>query len=1585
MRVVVGFASQTGNAESIATLLTSRLAKITGLEVESTAKSVNELVSTQLADGAAKEPCCLLLVCSTCGDGDFPDNASKVKRWAKKLGADSLRHISFAVLALGSTDYSNFCMAGRNLRGFFVQAGATEIQDIGLADDATSLETVVTPWIDNVVNSLCNPTVASGKSAPSPSADVYLLHGSDNGAAQSICESLRDSAQAVGLRTSVMSLNEAVSADLFSREALRTVIVCGSGTNGDCPENAAKFWKFLRRPHQAAALHNVTFAVLGVGDSQHAGFGVMVRQMDAALAAAGARRFHRRGEVDENLGVEDAVAAWSQSLWGTLQDGTSDAADTTLFQATRKEREELPIVIFYGASPAGAQLAAVIQRLMVELRTTPPTMWPANMVAHYPDSFPRAARFVMVGATTSEVCDWAASLARYGLAAGSSVDLFPHDTAAVILIQQAGGELIDSRARDAAGSLQDWVAALLAQLAAMPAESIRDAVNRGFGLDIVKPQAAPVATRGPEPRSLDALKPVVFVHSAGRITEKIASELHQSALQRHVSHAMVDVQFYRHVGFPRRAVFVFIVGESESAGIRSLLTEAKHAVSKYERHEMERKTHAAAPLADVRFALLAIGDRNGKLALPLEVESILLAGGAMKVHPTGLCGKWPDDSDGVVLPWVEQLWAALDSQQSVATEYFDQPCASAVQWEREAVPLDPKIIPHVPVDVFYTDRGRARAMARFVHSVAEAHGFTATVARLRSPGELEDTVTAIICGDVPKHFTRNILTPDALSDLRFAVLLVGKDAEQAQRATQGLTHFGATPLQAPLSIVGLGQLENVVVPWTRRVLAAATAFTRYAQHVPNSTLAVPTSDVSRLVVLHCGSPIAESIARDLWTSAGHSGIDARVGRIRNYEEMGFGAATHVCLVYHCTSESMPVDALRLHRYVTSEALPYNHFHGLQLAVARVDGRGEEQLAPAFLRLGAGKMGESAELQLQSVTEDNVSSWITTVLTACGARGLTDARAPGFPPSPPAAPAHEQHRLLVLYGSATGHAERIARAVALAAQQRGHSTVVSTLNEFDSIAWKRCRALIVVASTAAEGTLPENAAVFSRFLRQRSHPRDVLSGLRYCVLAIGDSYYGARFCAAGRYIDRRLEELGAMRFYARADADERFGYNATVEPWLQNLWSAIDVTPGPMPLDLTNRADSDALGEDHDSTTRSTSAAGDDGDSAFTASLKSWDILANDPLRPVVHLKFGVANVQWSPGDAVSVWPVNREKECDELARRLGVDPRETFAVTGDGLGPAPIYRRLQFPITYREVLMRNVCLRVRNSNVLSVMLTHTPDAAGKEVVKRWMQRGAEWMQIIKSRTYIGELLDKVPGCRPPFQEMIEALMPLQPRFYSVCSAHAARPDELAICFRKATRGVCTDWLLRLCQAQAAGQPIELRIALRRGAEFRLPDELSTPLVLIGPGTGVAPFISFLQHRQHESKRRGVPCGETHLFFGCRMKDLDFLFETELAAFREAGALHGLHVAFSQEPRDGVWYGGCYVQDKLLECSGHLAHLIVNQRGYVYVCGDADSMAHDVHNILVDTVEEHCKVGRSSATAYLDEMAAVGRYQRDIWS
>jgi len=400
----------------------------------------------------------------------------------------------------------------------------------------------------------------------------------------------------------------------------------------------------------------------------------------------------------------------------------------------------------------------------------------------------------------------------------------------------------------------------------------------------------------------------------------------------------------------------------------------------------------------------------------------------------------------------------------------------------------------------------------------------------------------------------------------------------------------------------------------------------------------------------------------------------------------------------------------------------------------------------------------------------------------------------------------------------------------------------------------------------------------------------------------------------------------------------------------------------------------------------TSTSMEDGDVPFDATIKSWTVLANDPLRPVTLLSFNVSNLDWSPGDAIRIMPTNREDECDHLARRLGVDPTSSFSPpesthrTG-----AAIYRRLQYPVTCRDVFVKFTCLRVRNANILAVLLNHTRSVSERDLLKRLMMRGPEWSQLLRDKTYVGELLDMLPGCQPPFRDVVEALMPLQARSYSLCSAHAADPSTMSICFRKAPRGVCTHWLSQLCRAHGENQRIPLRLSLRRGAEFRMPSALDVPMIMIGPGTGVAPFVSFLQHRRAQSMSQGMACGETHLFFGCRRRDLDFLFADELAEFERTGALHGLHVAFSQEPSGGVWYGGCYVQDKLLECSSHLAHLIVNCGAYVFVCGDADSMAQDVHTILADIVEESCQVSHEEALAQLEAMQRRGHYQRDIWS
>eukprot|EP00658_Telonema_sp_P-2_P040968 TRINITY_DN2929_c0_g2_i1.p1 TRINITY_DN2929_c0_g2~~TRINITY_DN2929_c0_g2_i1.p1 ORF type:complete len:354 (+),score=63.53 TRINITY_DN2929_c0_g2_i1:312-1373(+) len=338
------------------------------------------------------------------------------------------------------------------------------------------------------------------------------------------------------------------------------------------------------------------------------------------------------------------------------------------------------------------------------------------------------------------------------------------------------------------------------------------------------------------------------------------------------------------------------------------------------------------------------------------------------------------------------------------------------------------------------------------------------------------------------------------------------------------------------------------------------------------------------------------------------------------------------------------------------------------------------------------------------------------------------------------------------------------------------------------------------------------------------------------------------------------------------------------------------------------------------------------------------------------------DVNWNPGSAIAIMPVNDESIVDRFLELADVLPNDPF-LPPDSLGvnpmfpSSPIYQRLRYPVTNKEVLSHFVSLHIHNRQILKVLKEHATHASDRSLVNTWCQGSNfdEWKSSSaqgSQRPTIVTLLEQLKASKVPFRHIIEHLMPLQPRYYSIASAKGAS-STLDIAFKVVSDGVCTNWLKQKCLSHSEGQQMDILIRFRVASEFSMPADQQTPMILIGPGTGVTPFMSFLQHRDHtKTLTNGDKVGETHLFFGCRSSAYDYLFQSELEAFNDSNILAGLHVAFSQEPSGGLWYGGSYVQDKLQGVASHLCNLIMKEQAYIFVCGDASSMARDVHLSLI---------------------------------
>jgi NADPH-ferrihemoprotein reductase len=256
--------------------------------------------------------------------------------------------------------------------------------------------------------------------------------------------------------------------------------------------------------------------------------------------------------------------------------------------------------------------------------------------------------------------------------------------------------------------------------------------------------------------------------------------------------------------------------------------------------------------------------------------------------------------------------------------------------------------------------------------------------------------------------------------------------------------------------------------------------------------------------------------------------------------------------------------------------------------------------------------------------------------------------------------------------------------------------------------------------------------------------------------------------------------------------------------------------------------------------------------------------------------------------------------------------------------------------------------------------------------------------IVKGCRHVTHILEDLPSCKPAIDHLLELLPRLQPRFYSISSSPKMHKDSVHVTAvvieyqtpsGRTNKGVCTTWLQPMLPVEDTFHKVPIYV---RRSQFRLPNRVQTPVIMIGPGTGVAPFRGFIQERAWH-KEQGKPVGETILYFGCRHQDKDFIYRDEMEKYASDGVLT-LHTAFSRDQPQKV-----YVTDRMREHMDNLWTMIGQKGAHIYVCGDAKMMAKDVHNIVVEVVEKGGAMSHEDAEKYVKKMEQQKRYSADVWS
>jgi len=535
------------------------------------------------------------------------------------------------------------------------------------------------------------------------------------------------------------------------------------------------------------------------------------------------------------------------------------------------------------------------------------------------------------------------------------------------------------------------------------------------------------------------------------------------------------------------------------------------------------------------------------------------------------------------------------------------------------------------------------------------------------------------------------------------------------------------------------------------------------------------------------------------------------------------------------------------------------------------------------------------------------------------------------------------QLHILYGSQTGNAEALAQTAAKSARAKGLVPVVQALGDVDLDVFATMRHVLIVTSTYGEGEMPDNAQLFWDAITASTAPR--LEQMHFAVLAIGDTGYDG-FCQAGKFIDMRLEQLGAKRVVDRIDCD--IDYEEPSSEWLNSSMPQFAASAGSSGTVLESAPEAPVI-------------PGSNKSNPYAAALITNKRLSGEQsAKDIRHFEFDLSDsgLKYEAGDALGVIPVNEPSLVSLLLTQLNADYQTPVPGFDRSLGDLLTY---QFEISEpSRKLIEWVGQNTTNQELRHVLQHDDKDALG---VWLWGKDTLDLLQLELTRTLT------VP-------EFVALLRPLQHRAYSISSSSKAHPNQVhltvaSVRYHSGGRnrgGVCSTYL-----AERVRRGEKPAIFISPNKAFRVPANNSAPLIMVGPGTGIAPFRAFLQERQATGAQ-----GKNWLFFGDQHQEHDFIYQDELLAWRDNGLLTRLDLAFSRDQEKKI-----YVQSRMLEQGAEL-YAWLQEGAYFYVCGDASRMAKDVDNALYEVVRQFGGLSTERAADYVDQLKKEKRYLRDVY-
>lgn len=533
-------------------------------------------------------------------------------------------------------------------------------------------------------------------------------------------------------------------------------------------------------------------------------------------------------------------------------------------------------------------------------------------------------------------------------------------------------------------------------------------------------------------------------------------------------------------------------------------------------------------------------------------------------------------------------------------------------------------------------------------------------------------------------------------------------------------------------------------------------------------------------------------------------------------------------------------------------------------------------------------------------------------------------------------------LTIMYGTRSGNSKKLANKAQKQAESLGIPTSIVDLNDYDPKKIKKEKNILVIVSTDGEGEPTLSTEEFYNYLFSKKAPK--LNDLKYSVLALGDKTY-QHFCKVGRDIDERLLELGADRSFERIDCDVDF--EEVSVGWLQN----------------NLKQQKELLGdiEDVNAQILPTPPAVETGtkESPYKAQiLDKFKLSGRDSSKNTWHIEFSIedSGIQYQPGDSLGIKPYNSADFVDFFTKELKLNG-DAKVTTYNGV------------TTLKEALKKQYEI----SALVPAVITEFSKATGNKKLAELTSDAAE----LEKYSYGRDIIDLVQDFKLKLteQELIDNLRKLQPRLYSIASSYNYNQDEVHLTVsqveyntnKRSRKGVCSNFLADISEEEL------IEIYIDENISFRLPDDAHVPVIMIGAGTGVAPFRAFLQERSLSGVK-----SKNWLFFGERNFTSDFLYQTEWQKYHKNGLLTNIDLAFSRDQKEKV-----YVQDKLLQNSKEV-YKWIQQGAHIYLCGDKNAMARDVKKALIQIFKTEGGFSEGGAEDYFRQLRRDRQFQEDVY-